>query len=63
MTEAPCSPRCTHLRTTAASAATEAELAALARDVVKLDAAALGAVGGEGDAAAIAQCRHDLLAQ
>ena len=55
MTEAPCSPRCTHLRTTVASAVAEAELAALARGVVKLDAAALGAVGGEGDAAAIAQ--------
>jgi hypothetical protein len=54
VTEAPCSPRCTHLRTTAASTAARPELAALARGVVKLDAAALGAVGGEGDAAAIA---------
>ena len=43
---AECSPCCTHLRTTAASAAADAERAALACGVVEIDAAALGAVGG-----------------
>ena len=41
--EAPCSPCCWDLPTTAASAAADAERAALVRGVVEIDTAALGA--------------------